>query len=294
MGWKCERPEVIRQAGSGNRMVIPCGYCLGCTAKWRKGWVLRMILEAQSSAHASFLTLTYSENCVPTRLEYADISSFWKRLRKNFRMPVRFFCVGEYGEQTGRPHWHAIVYTESPIMPLGLNYIQEWQSGGIICANAEPASMAYVAGYTLKKRYQEMEVQMSRRPGLGLERGSELGQIMARQMPEVEYFPTAIRSGKQLYPLHRKLREVMQESYQMNGGSIRRVGRHPFSMEVESAALVMAGNYRASDRRNVLAIERMIIRETERVEPQTPQKPAGSPLSRASSQAGMDYNGEKT
>lgn len=264
MSWKCDRPEVIRQPDSAYRMVIPCGYCLGCNAKWRKGWVLRMLLEQQSCAHATFLTLTYDPSCVPEKLDYADISGFLKRLRKNSRASVRFFSVGEYGGKTGRPHWHLILFSDQILMEPGLSFLPEWPHGGCVSANAEAASMAYVAGYSMKKRLEELEVRMSRRPGLGLERGILLAQDLYRQQKHLEQFPTVLRVGKHLYPMHRKLREVMQEAYLREGGKIDRVSRLRLAMDIDAGILVAKGGYRENDRIGIVRLEKALIKDAER------------------------------
>jgi len=270
MSWKCQRPEVLNQPDRGGRMVIPCGYCLGCESKWRKGWVLRMVLERQSNVHAYFLTLTYDPSSVPEKLAYEDISGFLKRLRTNTQCTVRFFSVGEYGGQTKRPHWHMILFSPDLQMPLGLTSIPEWPHGGCLVAAAEPASMAYVAGYSMKKRLEEIEVRMSRRPGLGLQRGCEVAQELCRQQKEIEVFPSVLRVGKHLYPMHRKLRDVMQEAYLNAGGRINRLGRLSLAMDIEAGILVAEGNYRKHDRLNIVRIERTLIKEAERVT-KTPQ-----------------------
>lgn len=54
-----------------------------------------------------FVTLTYAK--APLSLEYRDFQLFMYRLRKRLK-GIRFFCVGEYGPENFRPHWHAILY----------------------------------------------------------------------------------------------------------------------------------------------------------------------------------------
>lgn len=62
-----------------------------------------------------FITLTYSdENLGDARLRYSDFQKFMKKLRKLQNDPVGVFVTGEYGEQTKRPHWHAIIFNWSP------------------------------------------------------------------------------------------------------------------------------------------------------------------------------------
>lgn len=235
-----------------------------------------MLLEQQSNVYGYFLTLTYDPSSVPEKLEYADISLFLKRLRWNSQASVRFFCVGEYGEKTKRPHWHMILFSRDLQMPLGLSQLPEWPQGGCVVASAEPASMAYVAGYTMKKRLEPLEVRMSRRPGIGLERACEIATELARQKGEVELFPAVLRVGKHLYPMHRKLKEVMQEAYIRAGGVIKRTGRLKLSMDMEAGILVQQAEYRKHDHRNQVLLERILVKDTERHGPPKAKLPTGT------------------
>jgi len=59
----------------------------------------------------SFITLTYSdEHLKSPKLVYSDFQKFMKKLRKVQDLPIGVFVTGEYGEQTKRPHWHALLF----------------------------------------------------------------------------------------------------------------------------------------------------------------------------------------
>lgn len=63
----------------------------------------------------SFVTLTYSDEYLPSpRLYYPDFQGFMKRLRRRLDEPVAMMVTGEYGAQTKRPHWHAIIFGWRP------------------------------------------------------------------------------------------------------------------------------------------------------------------------------------
>lgn len=106
---------------------IPCGQCVGCRLEYSRQWANRCMLELQYHDSAYFVTLTYDDAHVP--LSYAsdpdtgealgqtltlckrDFQLFMKRLRKNFpNDKIRYFAAGEYGGETFRPHYHAIIY----------------------------------------------------------------------------------------------------------------------------------------------------------------------------------------
>lgn len=109
-----------------NWFEIPCGYCDGCRIDRSREWANRCMLELQYHDSAYFITLTYNDDHVPVSY-YADPETgeaqesltlckrdwqlFMKRLRKAFPDDqIRFYACGEYGSQTFRPHYHAIVF----------------------------------------------------------------------------------------------------------------------------------------------------------------------------------------
>lgn len=105
---------------------IPCGQCVGCRLEYSRQWANRCMLELEYHDSAYFVTLTYDDEHVP-KSYYGDPASgealpsmtlckrdfqlFMKRLRKAFPDDkIRFFASGEYGSQTFRPHYHAIIF----------------------------------------------------------------------------------------------------------------------------------------------------------------------------------------
>lgn len=144
-----------------------------------------------------FLTLTLDDSNLTVSpltgcltLNPRDLELFWKRLRKNIG-PFRYYACGEYGDTTGRPHYHAILfglpitdkkhYTTKNDIPLYTSDTiqKEWKLGQIWLGDVTFESCAYVARYVMKKFfgnwaelydvediYPEFS-RMSRRPGIG-------------------------------------------------------------------------------------------------------------------------------
>ena len=176
-------------------MLIPCGQCIGCRIRQREDWTTRIELEARQWPKEKiwFITLTYDDEHVPgmilktgellrkaqyvwkpgeetpesvQTLLYTDVQKFLKRLRKAYKAQLRFFCAGEYGEQTARPHYHMILYGWEPtdlkqLYKIHHNgyYTREWMAGiwgmgQIQIAQATPETYRYVAGYVTKKMYE--------------------------------------------------------------------------------------------------------------------------------------------
>lgn len=129
-------------------MLLPCGRCTGCRVSKARDWALRCTLELSRHDEACFVTLTYDDDHVPPTLRKAHLSGWLKRVRARLRARrVRFFACGEYGEQTHRPHYHALLFgvRDSPSLQAS------WPFGFIRVDPCTPASVAYVAGYVSKK-----------------------------------------------------------------------------------------------------------------------------------------------
>lgn len=166
-------------------LAVPCGGCLGCRTARAREWTVRCTLEQQDHEHTSWCTLTYDESNKPPTLSKPHLAGWLKRLRARVAPhKVRFFASGEYGEQTQRPHYHAVLYG----LPSDCEEVQNsWPYGYVRTDKITPAAIAYVAGYSAKKvgwRLQQHEervdpttgevyyyeppfIQMSRRPGIG-------------------------------------------------------------------------------------------------------------------------------
>lgn len=92
-------------------LVIPCQQCIGCRLERSSDWGVRCVHEDMFHESSEYITLTYDPAFLPEAgsLFYRDVQLFWKSLRKKFGR-FRYFVGGEYGEDFGRPHYHAIVF----------------------------------------------------------------------------------------------------------------------------------------------------------------------------------------
>lgn len=195
-------------------MKLPCGQCVGCRIQYSRQWADRCMLELQYHDSAYFVTLTYDDKHVPRSyypdpktgeaftsltLQKRDFQLFMKRLRRHFENDkIRFFMSGEYGSQTFRPHYHAILfglhlddlllYKQSP---QGFAYYNSpslqkcWSDpetgepyGFAVVAEVTWETCAYTARYVMKKLtgkeaefYTNFNIQpeftlMSRKPGI--------------------------------------------------------------------------------------------------------------------------------
>lgn len=149
----------------GERLDLPCGQCVGCRLERSRQWAVRCMHEASLYDENCFLTLTYAtENLPPNNsLRKSDFQDFMKRLRKEYGSGIRYFHCGEYGENFGRPHYHALlfnhdfsdkrfysernghrIFTSNSLSRL-------WPQGFSVIGDVTFESAAYVARYVMKK-----------------------------------------------------------------------------------------------------------------------------------------------
>lgn len=208
-----------------------CGQCLPCLINRRRQWMWRQYLESLCHDECCFVTLTYSEDTIPfgSTLRPAHLRDFIKRLRAYVAAhdegrTFRFFAVGEYGDENGRPHYHLSLF--------GLGYaagpaIRElWLYGHTYTAEFNESTAQYVAGYVTKKlnvaddprlgaRSPEF-ARMSNRPGLGAPAMRIIADALHADAGLDEIIrtgdvPFKLMMGRRSIPLGRYLREKLRD-----------------------------------------------------------------------------------
>lgn len=163
---------------------VQCGRCRACRLSRKYEWVTRLTHEANTfNWKVLYVTLTYDSQNLPENYSLCPkhLTDYFKRVRKALskgyyrtgidvitREPIyiyfpivnriKYYACGEYGEERGRPHYHALIYG------LGLEHSDllyaawkkcETQSFKVEVPRGSDA-LGYVAGYTrkkLRKRY---------------------------------------------------------------------------------------------------------------------------------------------
>lgn len=114
--FRCADGGVVFHATARHDVVanleLACGKCIGCRIRRAQDWAIRCTHEAQGWKENSFVTLTYADENLPKdgSLDHSHFQAFIKRTRSRLPQRVRFFMCGEYGEETARPHYHAIIF----------------------------------------------------------------------------------------------------------------------------------------------------------------------------------------
>lgn len=209
---------------------------------------------------SSFVTLTYDEgHLVRTSGERPTLcpehaQGWLKRLRERVRYtggdPFRFYLVGEYGDATGRPHYHAVLFG-FPTCSRGRTYRSglsleprwrdccdrcklvgdTWAMGNVDLGQVTKDSAGYIAGYVIKKmtRYDDVRLdgrnpefcRMSLRPGIGADFSWEFASsALEFQLDKVlADVPLSLNHSGGSKPLGRYLRRRFREALGRDGAT---------------------------------------------------------------------------
>lgn len=181
----CAKPNRAWQRGAGGRLrfkppepgdtigyheiAVPCGYCEPCREEYARQTAVKLHHESLMHEFNAFITLTYADEHLPqyNSLQYEDLRTFWKRERqrlwRTYGIRIRHYSVGEYGDETMRPHYHAIVfgwaYLEDRIIlretPTRLwtnpHLAKSWGKGNVSVGAVNYTTASYTASYVTKK-----------------------------------------------------------------------------------------------------------------------------------------------
>lgn len=224
----CEKPYII------GTVPCPCAKCFPCRVNRRRIWAHRMLLESMVSSDSSFVTLTYDDAYLPDRavLEPKHVQDWLKRIRKLVApQRLRFFAVGEYGEQTQRPHYHVALFGIHPWLAGGVSgqsgfVARTWSYGFSYVGELNADSAMYVAGYCTKKMMSRKDprlygkspefARMSLRPGIGASAMRDIATVLTSKdgvslLHRDQDVPYSLQHGRRLLPLGRYLRGVLRE-----------------------------------------------------------------------------------
>lgn len=236
-------------------MAFPCGQCDPCRHNRRRVWAHRIQLEAMTHEASSFVTLTYSDDSLPRclgdepTLAPEHVQLWLKRLRARVSPErFRFYLVGEYGDNTHRPHYHAILFgfpTCSRGRTLRRGHSLEpcwsdccdrcrlvgdtWSMGNVDLGQVTKDSAGYIAGYVMKKmtRYDDPRLKgrnpefcrMSLRPGIGADFSWEFASsALEHQLDKIMVdVPLSLRNSGSSKPLGRYIRTKFREAIGRDG-----------------------------------------------------------------------------
>jgi len=232
-----------------------CGQCLNCRIDRARLWSHRLLLESLAHAESTFVTVTYRDE------ELSDISEKWngsrpllpnlvledaqkwiRSLRKVGGAKIRYFLVGEYGDITQRPHYHAAVFglancvygRTRPKVRICCGPCElvktTWGKGRVELGELNSATAQYISGYVTKKWTKEdlwtkeklkgrrpEFARMSLKPGIGATAIVSLinSTVLTRQGKYVNACldaPVVLHNSGSTLPLGRYLRRKWREA----------------------------------------------------------------------------------
>lgn len=187
----CKSPYMI------GPLPCACGRCMPCRVNKKRNWTMRLELELFHHKEACVVTLTYNDLNLPDggQLEKTHAQLWLKSLRKVLApSKIRFFLAGEYGTETKRPHFHAILFGVSALVAGGADgrsglVAKTWKKGYFYVDKCSKEAIAYVAGYVTKKLTgSEREsagglnpefIRMSLRPGIGAKSAKDIARALS-------------------------------------------------------------------------------------------------------------------
>lgn len=204
-----------------------CGQCMPCRIRRRMLWTARITLESLCHSDNCFLTLTYDDDHLPAdgSVQVSDYQLFLKRLRKKvYPRKIRYFFVGEYGDASFRPHYHAAIFG------LGMNdrdVIQSaWMHGFVHVGTLEPESAGYIVSYVTKRmtspddprlngRKPEFS-RMSLKPGIGYDAVPVIAAALnsdsgSKSISDSGDVPAMLRISGRRFQLGKYLRSALLE-----------------------------------------------------------------------------------
>lgn len=235
----CINPYVDRGLAYG------CGQCMPCRINRRRLWAHRIMLEANEYSDNSFVTLTYSDEYLPGCDEHPGgvllpkhLQDFFKRFRSSIApRKVRYYAVGEYGDRSGRAHYHVALFGWPSCLRGQTQYSRRsdrccavcdhlrntWQWGNTYSGQLNAEAAQYIAGYVTKKwtnadnpalagRPPEF-ARMSLRPGIGALAMHDVASVLIQHglvLPRGDV-PSTLRYNGRVMPLGRYLRRQLRE-----------------------------------------------------------------------------------
>lgn len=250
----CKKPYVRNEHVTKNtplsteqarNMATPfgCGQCLPCRINKAREWTHRMLLEATVHDESSFITLTYHDEFLPDPpdVKKSHLQQYLKKLRSYTNgKTFRYYGVGEYGDESWRPHYHIAIFGLGP-EDRG-NIERAWSENGdsrgfIYFGSITKDSARYISGYCVKKltrcddkrlqgRSPEFAISSTREGGIGYGAIRELAESLLKDKNFDASSQAVIRelryNRKTKLPLGRYLTNKLIEELGLDDDKVKR------------------------------------------------------------------------
>lgn len=159
---------------------VPCGHCLECRNKKRNELYFLAYFEylfaKYSGGFTQFFTLTYDDAHLPTFgfrpcFNYEDVQKYLYRVRSSSKrvfgkdFKFRFLLTCEYGHLNKRPHYHLLLFVQSPCNHYKFrNILKSCWFGGFSFGSWDnfgevnrPNGIRYVTKYVCKDTFDDAD-----------------------------------------------------------------------------------------------------------------------------------------
>jgi bifunctional DNA-binding transcriptional regulator/antitoxin component of YhaV-PrlF toxin-antitoxin module len=132
---------------------VACGKCIACRISRAREWAVRCVHESGYHDQNVFVTLTYDDLNIPINFSLSkyEYVTWIKRFRKSLNgRKIKYLGCGDYGEKTGRPHYHFILFGVGFLDFRYYNrhyFHQTWPYGNIDVDVVNYHTARYVAKY---------------------------------------------------------------------------------------------------------------------------------------------------
>lgn len=231
----CPIPRKIKvgalkhKATTSGIALVPCGQCLNCRINQARIWTNRIILEATQWPDTSFVTLTYDDWHLPDPpiVQVPVMQKYLKRFRYYSGKKIKYYAVGEYGEENKRPHYHIVMFGVHPVADWS-SLAMAWK-GDDGCLNCAPERLQaleltpelarYEAGYITKKAKSANNTWLFESQKAIYEKGLREWSIMSKGIgkeaikkikPDAmkwDHEIKTLRTGGKKYPIGRYLKK---------------------------------------------------------------------------------------
>lgn len=200
------------------------------------------MLESTQHPNNTFVSLTYRDDTLPVTSDMSptlnprDLQLWLKSFRKAISPSrMRYYAVGEYGDETQRPHYHVAVFGYPNCTYGNSRYSKSrqnccshcdlirdtWGRGQVFLGDLSINSAQYIAGYVTKKltskndprlsgRHPEFG-RMSLKPGIGADFMHEVASTLLGLEHFDQDVPASLQHGSRKLPLGRYLRRRLRE-----------------------------------------------------------------------------------
>ena len=179
----CRYPVIVTLE-DGQRLEVGCGRCLHCIKSKRSAWKQRLMAEWRAAKATYFCTLTYDDDAlfgnfselnprIKTESHFyiedddtvfynvskTDCQKFFKRFRRQFGELLgkfKYFLVSEFGDASGRPHYHFILFLYDKVFydwDIHAMMMKTWRLGSVLDAQRVRGSGAF--GYICDYMYKQ-------------------------------------------------------------------------------------------------------------------------------------------